>query len=231
MDQDKLAFLSGGTDDTAPAPEAHATPEAPAPEPEDAGGTPAAREAPAPTSQPPLTEKETVGFFKAMQAEREKRQALEKELEGYRASAAAKAAEDEPDPIQTMRAQLHQERMERSRAFADQKFGADAMTAVHDWAVARCDADPHFNSQVFQSRDPYAFAKAAYDKERVLQAVKPDELDDYAAWKASRATPTPTPPPQPPPPPRSLATQPNAGGAGRPEVPMGPGAAFGAAIR
>ena len=209
MDETDLSALIEGE---APAPVA--------PEPEAI-----APEAPAPTTQPPLTEKETVGFFKAMQAEREKRQELEKQLATYRAKETPQAA---PEPIQTLEMELYRQKMDMSRGFADQRHGAETMAKVHDWAVARCDADPAFNEQVRQSKDPYGFAKQAFDREQVLEAVKPDELTDYQAWKASRPPGSQAPAP----PPRSLANAPKAGGAGaQAETPMGPGAAFASAIR
>ena len=94
MDDKDLSALIEGETPTPEAPQAAPAPEGPARDaqgkfasgaPQAATPEPQASEAPAPSPQPPLTEKETVGFFKAMQAEREKRQDLERKLADYQA--------------------------------------------------------------------------------------------------------------------------------------------------
>jgi hypothetical protein len=121
---------------------------------------------------------------------------------------------------------------------------------VHDWAAAKCDEDPIFNQQMRQAEDPYEAAVQAYRREQLLKEVSPDDLDDYRAWKAARASApgAASPPPSglrpatspmkgeevrvpAPLPPRSLATASGTGGAGAPHIPVGPGQAFGATIR
>jgi hypothetical protein len=177
----------------------------------------------------------------AMLDEREKRQALERQLadiqaERQRAEAQAKAADLPPD-VRTAQ-QMWGLRMDLSRELMVSQHGEEEARALHEWGEAKCGSDPHFNQQVYASKNPYAFIRQARQREMLLAEVSPDDLDDYKAWKASKAqgaSPAPTPgatPSPAPTPPRSLANAPNAGGAGAvAETPMGPGAAFNQTIR
>jgi hypothetical protein len=200
---------------------------------------PAAEAPPAPPSAPPAPEPGHVPIS-AMLDEREKRQALERQLAEIQAKqkeaqAQAQATELPADVRQAQ--QLWALRMDVSRELIASQVGEAEAQALHDWGVAKCDADPHFNAQVFASKNPYAFLRQARQREQLLAEVSPDDLDDYRAWKAAKAqgsqAPAPTPQPTPvPTPPRSLADAPNAGGGGAtPETPMGPGAAFASTIR
>jgi hypothetical protein len=243
MDEDTLAFLSGGTEDTAaapsPAPEApSATPEGPPRGPDgrfasrepasDAGGAAASAPA-APRPEPghvPLS---------AVLDERERRQAAEARLAEYEAlqrEAVAQAQDAELPPAERVEHALYAQNLRASRRFAEREYGKGAITALHDWAVARCDADPFFNQQMLASEDPYEAAYRAWQSEQVLARVSPTDLADYEAWKTARAAVVsaargsgPGGFPQQPAPPRSLATAPNAGGSGLPEIQFGPGAA------
>ena len=129
---------------------------------------------------------------------------------------------------------LYSQNLRTSRRFAEKTYTPELIATVHDWAVKRCDDDPVFNQQMRASEDPYEAAYQAYQRDQIVSKVTPADLAEFERWKASRAagatppaaTHQPTPTPTPAPPPKSLANQPNAGGAGRPETPMGPGAAF-----
>lgn len=212
----------------APVPADYAPPEAPqAPD-----SAPAAPE----PGQPPLTAKETVAFYKAMQDERDKRQALEKQLADLRARVPA-SEEGPADPETRLQQTLYAQRLDMSRAVAEAKYGAETVAKVHDWARERCDADPYFNQQMLNARLPYEDAYQAWRAAQVLDAVKPDdpsELEAFRAWKAQQgqpdappaATAASAPPPPSPPPPRTLATAPGSGAAGRAAVSAYPGAAF-----
>jgi len=233
MNEEDLSDLIGKAPVEAetPAPEPQADPPSPeasedgAPEspPRGAGGKFARKE-------PPLTEKETVGFYKAMQEERDKRQALEKQLAELKAK-----AEPAPDLSrdQQVEQRIHALTLTTSRKLAEKEHGKDLLAKVHDWAVAKCDADPAFNQTMFATDDPYEHAVEAYNREQVLAKVKPDELDEFEAWKAAKAAPQPNPEPSAPetPVPRSLANAPGNGAAGKAHVPTGPGLAFGSIIK
>jgi hypothetical protein len=126
--------------------------------------------------------------------------------------------------------------MDVSRELMVSQHGEAEAQALHEWGEAKCGSDPHFNAQVYASKNPYAFIRQARQREMLLAEVSPEDLDDYKAWKASKAqggSPAPAPQPTPTPAaPRSLVTAPNAGGAGAvAETPMGPGAAFASTIR
>jgi hypothetical protein len=184
---------------------------------------PAEPEAP-PT--PPLSEKETVGFYKAMQEERDRRQALEKQLARLKAQATPPAP---PSRDEQLEAALYAQNLRASRKSADREYGRDVVQAVHDWAAAKCDADPAFNLAMRSSDDPYEAAMRAYNAEKVLDAVKPGDLDAFNAWKAEQsAAPAKANPETPasPPIPRSLANAPGNGAAGKAHVPVGPDEAF-----
>jgi hypothetical protein len=231
MDEDGVAALIGGEDGGA-APEA-------APEP---------TEAPEPVAAPePAVQRPEPGHvpLAAMLDEREKRRAAERRLAEVEARAAeaqaraadAQAQQADPAPDPARDAQLWALRMDLSRELAVSRHGEEEADALQQWGVARCDADPAFNAQVYRSRNPYEFIRQARQREQLLTEVKPEDLDDYRAWKAAKASqdrpstmnaggPGPTAPP------RSLADAPNAGGAGaHSDLQIGPGTAFSQTIR
>jgi hypothetical protein len=169
----------------------------------------------------------------AMLDERERRQAAERERDAARRQLeAARAAPAELAPDQAQALAAYQQNMRYSRRFAEREYGKDVIAAVHDWAVARCDADPLFNQQIFASEDPYEAAYQAFQREKILAEVNADDLAAFKAWKAAQTGREPavsTPTPEPAPPPRSLATVANAGGPGaRTDTMVGPGQAHAA---
>lgn len=169
----------------------------------------------------------------AMLDEREKRQALERQLaaiqEQQRAAALANAA---PIPIEEqVEARLYAANLNASRRFAEREYGKDVIKTVHEWAVDRCNADPLFNQQMRSSEDPYEAAMQAYNREQVLAEVKPDELAAFKAWKAAQAqagqVSTQSHPSSPAVAlPRSLANAPGNGASGSAAVPVGEGNAY-----
>lgn len=237
MDEDTLAFLSGGTEDTAAAPSpAPATPSA-APEGPARGpdGRFTSRELASDAGLAPRPPEPGHVPLSAVLDERERRQAAEARLAEYEAlqrEAVAQAQDAELPPAERVEHALYAQNLRASRRFAEREYGKGSIAALHDWAVARCDADPFFNQQMLASEDPYEAAYRAWQSEQVLARVSPTDLADYEAWRAARAAavsaargPGPGGLPQQPAPPRSLATAPNAGGSGLPEIQFGPGAA------
>jgi hypothetical protein len=162
-----------------------------------------ADEAPAAATQSPLSDRETAGFYRAMQDERERRQSLEAEL-------AALKNDREPSLSTAANRDLgvtvYANNLRVSRRFAEREYGREVVAALHDWAAARCDTDPAFNARMRASDDPYEAAKQAYDVEQPLR-------------HAQHSSPN-TPPP------RSLANAPGNGAVGKPHVPVGDGNAY-----
>ncbi len=221
---------------------------------EEAGATPTVpdaatvREEPAPE---PAVEPGHVPIA-AMLDEREKRLAAERrlaEVEAERKAAQAQARAAQAPAEERQALQMFALRRDLSRELLASKHGEEEARALEAWGFEKCEADPQFNQQVLAARNPYEFIRQARARERLLAEVSPDDLEDYRAWKTGRAagdSPGPVPstaPRSPSPasgggssgggssPPRSLVTAPNAGGGGRTEIPVGPGAAFASAIR
>lgn len=236
MSEDKLGFLSGAepaeVEEPTPEPQpsfAEATEGEPEPEPpaqdrpRGPDGKVLAREpepdAVKPTGQVPIS---------AMLDERDKRQKLERELAALRE---AQAPQEPPSQDEVFGRALYQQNLRVSRKFAERQYGAETVAKVHDWAEGRCNADPIFNQQMSSSDDPYEAAMQAFNRERVLETVKPERLDAFLAWEAAQKA-APTPPNPSPPPPRSLANAPGNGAMGRsPEPEVGEGVAFRSVIR
>ena len=248
MDNEELKALiaPAAVEESEPAP-------APAPEPEQPVEGPArgpdgkfTAKADEPDAEPPLNKTELAGTLHALLTEREKRQAAERERDEWKAKVAPPA---EPTPDQAMAQQVRAVTLNTSRKFAEKEYGKDLVAAVHDWASARCDADPAFNAEMFSVNDPYEHAVQAYNRAQIAETVKsPDDLAQFKAWKASFAKASEAPPttepilrslgeagPIPPPPdapvPRSLATAPGNGAAGKPHIPVGEGQAYASVIK
>jgi hypothetical protein len=181
MDTQDFGFLSEGAAE--PRPDLGAAPTAP--------------------TEAPLTDRETVGFYRAMQEEREKRQVLERQLAEIKA-----AGEPPPSPAveRDLGVTIYANNLRVSRRFAEREYGREVVSAIHDWAAAKCDADPAFNKRMRASDDPYEAAKQIYDDEHALRNTQ----------KSQSATP----------PPRSLADAPGNGAVGKPHVPVGDGNAY-----
>jgi len=167
------------------------------------------------------------------QAEKAQREVLERQIAEIRAAQQPPAELTRDEHLEVA---LYDQNLRSSRRFAEREYGKDAIAALHDWAVRRCDEDPVFNHQMRSSDDPYEAACQAYNREQILQTVRPHDLAAFQAWQASHATassPAPARGYQPAPRapvPRSLATASGTGGAGQPHTPVGPGQAFGATI-
>lgn len=192
----------------------------------------------------------------ALLDERDKRQKAEARAEQLaRSQTPAPAPPPRPDPeadpagaaaydAAHASAQFYNYRLQTSRKFAERQYGADVIKAAHEWANERCEPtspnfDPYLNQQVAASDDPYELIMQAYNRDRVLQTVKPDQLAQFQQWLAAQENggapapaAQPAPPVSPAAPPRSIVTTPSAGGPGNKveQVDVGPGAAFKAAF-
>ncbi len=225
MDKEDLAALIEGEPEGVAEEETQVTEQPPVAERQEAGETPTRQVTP---PAPPTPGHVPVA---ALLDERDKRKALERQLADLKAQ-----TPEGPAPEPTTAQQMWALRMDVSRELMVSQHGEAEAQALHEWGEAKCGSDPHFNQQVYASKNPYAFIRQARQREMLLAEVSPDDLDDYKAWKASKAqggspasAPQPTPTPAAP---RSLVTAPNAGGAGAvAETPVGPGAAFASTIR
>ena len=208
----------------APAPEEIVTPEA---EVETPDIPEVIAEAAPPPPSPPPPEPGHVPIS-AMLDEREKRQALERRL----AEMEATREPAEPLPLEAqMEHRLYAMNLQTSKRFAETQYGAEQVAKVHDWAAARCDADPIFNQQMRASDHPYESAMQAFNREQILAEVTPSRLEAFKAWEAAQAgiqAHSPTPTSQTPSAPKSLVNAPGNGATGRSTVQQGEGSAFGA---
>jgi len=164
----------------------------------------------------------------ALMDERDKRQALERQIAEFKARETPPAP---PTRDEQLEAALYSQNLRSSRRFAEREYGKDVIATVHDWAAARCDADPHFNSQMRSSDDPYEAAFQAYNREQIVSKVTPDRLAAFEAWEQAQAelqAANPSPQPSAPRPPTSLANVPGTGARGKPSGEEGEGAAFNA---
>lgn len=142
-------------------------PEPVAAAPQPAGAAPAAEPLPAAALTPPE------GFvpLATVQAERDKRQALERELAELRAKPAAAsppppppapvAAQPLPDPATdpdgyrfAVESQAVQRVAATSRYYAERQHGAEVVQAAWDWATTRAANDPALDRALWESRDP-----------------------------------------------------------------------------
>lgn len=128
-------------------------------------------------------------------------------------------------------------RLDISEEMARGKHGDETVDAVQTWFAEKRATSPEFYQRTLSQRNPYEFAISEMKREQALSKIDPADLDDYAAWKASRAAaqgqPQPAaahaaPRPSAAPPTPSLASASSAGGVQH--VPSGPGQAFDAAI-
>lgn len=173
----------------------------------------------------------------ALLDEREQRQSAQKqakELQDRLAALERQSAEPAPAEEQ-FQAALYAQNLRVSRRFAERQYGQELTATVHEWAAAKCDADPIFNASIRSSDDPYEAAVQAYNRDQLVAKVSPERLAAFEAWEKAQAelqgqAQTVQQPAAEAPLPRSLADAPGNGAAGAPHIPVGPGEAFNAAI-
>lgn len=145
---------------------------------------------------------------------------------------------EDPDGYQVaVQQQTHGIRLDYSRRLASAVHGAETVDQAHEWAFARCDADPVFNQQVLSARDPYEFVVSEYKRDKaigLLTQLDPARLEQLltginAPAQSAQAAPAAIPP-QPIPTP-SLASAPAAGSDKPGAMPIHEGAAFDAIFR
>jgi hypothetical protein len=132
-----------------------------------------------------------------------------------------------------------------SETMATEKYGAEPVQSAMEWAMGKAQASPAFASEYLKQKHPIDWAVKQQRRETLLNEIG-DDPDAYVRRRAAElaqaggtppqpAQPSPAVLPQPaatpatPAPRPSLASAPTAGGMNT--VPIGPGAAFDAAIR
>jgi hypothetical protein len=225
---DKLQFLDGGPPIETETPMAAGAPSTPPPPPPPPASLSLQGEPrPGDSGQIPISA--LLDEREKRQAERARAETLERELQTLRA---AQSPATPLDRAATMEVALYSQNLRACRRFAEREYGKDTIDEVHSWASRRCDEDPQFNQQMLASDDPYEAAYQALAREKILAAVKPDDLAAFKAWQGAQARAGSSSPSQALARlvPRSLATAAGTGGAGAPHTPIGPGQAFASAI-
>lgn len=184
-----------------------------APEPEPIASEPVAEVKPEP-QHVPLT---------AMLDERDKRKALEAELERLRAAQQPQERPsvpdmfEDPDGYTAYQAQVHQQqvintKLDLSEDMARDKFGDEKVEAAKAWALQMFQTRPGFQQEVLSQRHPYKYAVEQYEREQIATSVTPDDFAQFQAWKLAQNQIQETQTPAKVAPPRSLASAPSAGG-------------------
>lgn len=181
--------------------------------------------------------------LRALQEEREKRQALERQFAELKARvdqpqqvAQQPQRQQAPDPyedpegynayVQSTVAQTEWKmRAEMSGRFAEDKYGKDTVEAAILWAQAEGAKDPTLGQRVQLQSSPVEFVVQEYQRSQTLQALQGKSLDDYLqeqavakGWIVSQADGAVVPSqqkPSSPTPPKSLSRAPGNGGVGK----------------
>lgn len=183
-----------------------------------------------PVAEQPKPEPQHVPIT-ALLDERDKRKAMEQELERLRAAQQpAQTVEapdmfEDPDGFAAYQQQMSYQttlnaKLDISEDMARDKFGDEKVETAKNWALQQFAADPAFQKKVLSQRNPYRFVVEQYDREQMVSQVTPDDFAQFQAWKAAQtqleAQTKPTPPAVPP---RSLASAPSAGGISTEPIP------------
>lgn len=158
----------------------------------------------------------------ALLDERDKRKAMEQELERLRAAQKPVEAPAMPDMFddpegfaayqdQKVQAAVYATNLRFSERLATMQHGAETFAQAKEWGVAKCDADPHFNAKVAASPDPYEFVVSEWKREQVASQFNPDDYAQFKAWQAAQSAVQEQTKPAVQAPPRSLASAPSAG--------------------
>jgi len=235
MDADKLSFL----DDE---PETEIEAEAP-PEPEKAEDQPEAKAEPGQvegkgeteTAPPAALDEKQPGYVPvaALQAERDKRQRIEREVDELRRwRQQVETPQKKPDffenpdeALSQFQRQLQQQQiadnLRLSRFYAEREYGADLVNEAYEWF----DQHPEQSQSLLKEPSPFHAAVETYKRQKLLQEVGPDpdgwkrkqeetlRQQIRAELEAEFAQKAPTRPAAPP---RSLASAPSAGGNSEP---------------
>lgn len=179
----------------------------------------------------------------ALLDEREKRQQSEREIERLNEQLRSnqpppEAPQIDEDTARLVETRVLSSKLDISEDMARQRHGDELVEAAQKWGRERMAKSPDFAREVLSERNPYERVVQEYQRDQIVQSLKPGDLDAFRAWQAAQANPpaiqpviepaapalVPAAPPAPAAPPRSIAQAPSAGG--MQTVPSGPGQAF-----
>jgi hypothetical protein len=172
----------------------------------------------------------------ALQQERERRQAIERQLEQERTRPEVPDLYQDPEAFAAYQQSQTQSialnvKLDLSEDMAREKHGDQAVDEARDWALAKFASNPAFQQEVMSQRNPYGYVVSQHKREQMFSSVTSDDLAEFQAWKAAKANPLQPTPPPPIAPPRSIASAPAAGTSKPGQEPLYAGAAFDAVFR
>jgi hypothetical protein len=129
---------------------------------------------------------------------------------------------------QTIQQAVINTKLDLSETYNRDRHGNETVDAARDWALERFAANPAFQNEVLQHRDPYGYVVDVFKREAAMKAlgsVELTEIEQFRAWKTAQAALPPVQaaapvatPPIVTPPPRSLATATSAGNGPAPKA-------------
>jgi len=84
---------------------------------------------------------------------------------------------------------LYQRDLNNSERFARLQHGDDVVEAAVEWGRERCSSDPYFNQKVAASGDPVGYAVAEYQRDQLVNNVKPEDYAEFQKWREAQANP------------------------------------------
>lgn len=158
----------------------------------------------------------------ALLDERDKRKAMEQELERLRAAQKPVEAPAMPDvfddPVgfaeyqeQRVASTALNTKLDISEEMARDKFGDEEVEAAKNWVLAQAQIKPGFGNEVISQRHPYKYAVELYRREQIASQVNPDDYAQFKAWLAAQSAVQEQTKPAVQAPSRSLASAPSAG--------------------
>src|SRR5690349_21173401 len=81
---------------------------------------------------------------------------------------------------QPVRNEVTQLKLNWSRRFAEQSFGADTVNTAEQWVYQQAQINPAFGQQILSSDDPYGAAVAEYKKDQIGSRLSnPADIDAF----------------------------------------------------
>ena len=125
------------------------------------------------------------------------------------------------------------ERLNLSEEMVRQSAGDETVNAAQEWGRQQMASNPAFAQEFYGQRNPYGFLVQRYQRHALMSQLgdDPKQIEAFLAWKTAQGQvqQQPEPQPSPAPPPRSIASATSAGGVSHQAI--GPGVAFGDAIK
>lgn len=183
---------------------------------------PVAEPAPPPVVEPEAKPDPQHVPITALLDERDKRKALEQELERFRAAQKPVEAPAVPDMFddpegfaayqeQRVASTALNTKLDISEEMARDKFGDEEVEAAKNWVLAQAQIKPGFGNEVISQRHPYKYAVELYRRDQMASQFNPDDFAQFQAWKAAQSAVQEQTKPPVTAPPRSLASAPSAG--------------------